>query len=162
MPVKTQPIYSSRTADKFVVRLPDEMRERIAEIAKTHHRSMNSQIINWMTICVDLEMAGVAVTRDSLAEVANILADISNKPVIQLSYGERVQVPEGYLHPTGSKVKAPTRQFETKTNVVEVFAIGKVSAIHISTGGDKAMVRVVWEHVEKESDWIPFDDVRKI
>lgn len=40
-----QAIYSSRTADKFVVRLPDGMRERIAEAARTHHRSMNSEII---------------------------------------------------------------------------------------------------------------------
>lgn len=40
-----QAIYSSRTADKFVVRLPDGMRERIAEVAATHHRSMNSEII---------------------------------------------------------------------------------------------------------------------
>lgn len=37
--------YSSRTADKFVVRLPDGMRERIAEVARDHHRSMNSEII---------------------------------------------------------------------------------------------------------------------
>lgn len=36
---------SSRTADKFVVRLPDGMRETIAEVAKDHHRSMNSEII---------------------------------------------------------------------------------------------------------------------
>lgn len=40
-----QAIYSSRTADKFVVRLPDGMREKIAEKARTHHRSMNSEII---------------------------------------------------------------------------------------------------------------------
>ena len=40
-----QAIYSSRTADKFVVRLPDGMRERIAELARNHHRSMNSEII---------------------------------------------------------------------------------------------------------------------
>ena len=32
LPLK-QAIYSSRTADKFVVRLPDGMRERIAEVA---------------------------------------------------------------------------------------------------------------------------------
>lgn len=38
-------IYSSRTADKFVVRLPDGMRERIGEVARDHHRSMNSEII---------------------------------------------------------------------------------------------------------------------
>lgn len=40
-----QATYSSRTADKFVVRLPDGMRERIADVAKVHHRSMNSEII---------------------------------------------------------------------------------------------------------------------
>ncbi|CAH0267660.1 hypothetical protein SRABI70_03394 [Pseudomonas sp. Bi70] len=40
-----QAIYSSRTADKFVVRLPDGMRERIADVARQHHRSMNSEII---------------------------------------------------------------------------------------------------------------------
>ncbi len=40
-----QAIYSSRTADKFVVRLPDGMRERISDVARNHHRSMNSEII---------------------------------------------------------------------------------------------------------------------
>ena len=40
-----QAVYSSRTADKFVVRLPDGMRERIAEVSRNHHRSMNSEII---------------------------------------------------------------------------------------------------------------------
>jgi hypothetical protein len=43
-PIK-QAVYSSRTADKFVVRLPDGMRELIAQVARTHHRSMNSEII---------------------------------------------------------------------------------------------------------------------
>ena len=37
--------YPSRTADKFVVRLPEGMRDRIADVAKQHHRSMNSEII---------------------------------------------------------------------------------------------------------------------
>ena len=37
--------YTSRTADKFVVRLPQGMRDRVAEVAKQHHRSMNSEII---------------------------------------------------------------------------------------------------------------------
>ena len=44
-PMKQAP-YSSRTADKFVVRLPDGMRERIADVARNHHRSMNSEIIS--------------------------------------------------------------------------------------------------------------------
>ncbi|MDM7857332.1 Arc family DNA-binding protein [Thiopseudomonas acetoxidans] len=36
---------TSRTADKFVVRLPSGMRNRIAEVARNNHRSMNSEII---------------------------------------------------------------------------------------------------------------------
>lgn len=39
-------VYNSRTADKFVVRLPDGMRERLASVARDHHRSMNSEIIS--------------------------------------------------------------------------------------------------------------------
>lgn len=35
----------SRNADKFVVRFPDDMRDRIAEVARENHRSMNSEII---------------------------------------------------------------------------------------------------------------------
>jgi len=37
--------YTSRTADKFVVHLPSGMRDRIAEVARNNHRSMNSEII---------------------------------------------------------------------------------------------------------------------
>lgn len=37
---------ASRDADKFVVRLPDGMRERIAEVAQASRRSMNSVIIS--------------------------------------------------------------------------------------------------------------------
>jgi len=45
MNLKKNVAYSSRTADKFVVRLPEGMRDRIAEVARTQHRSMNSEII---------------------------------------------------------------------------------------------------------------------
>lgn len=47
-PVKPA-VYNSRSADKFVVRLPDGMRERIADVARVHHRSMNSEIISRLT-----------------------------------------------------------------------------------------------------------------
>lgn len=45
MSIKKNVSYSSRTADKFVVRLPDGMRNLIAEVARHQHRSMNSEII---------------------------------------------------------------------------------------------------------------------
>lgn len=43
----------SRIADKFVVRMPDGMRERIADIAKTNHRSMNSEILLQLETLID-------------------------------------------------------------------------------------------------------------
>lgn len=36
--------YNSRTADKFVLRMPDGMRSRIEALASDRHRSMNSEI----------------------------------------------------------------------------------------------------------------------
>ena len=39
-------LYTSRTSDKFVVRLPDGMRKRVVELARKNHRSMNSEIIS--------------------------------------------------------------------------------------------------------------------
>lgn len=39
--------YPSRTADRFVVRMPDGLRPWIAEEARRSHRSANSQIV-WM------------------------------------------------------------------------------------------------------------------
>lgn len=35
----------SRESDKFVVRFPEEMRDRISQIAQENHRSMNSEIV---------------------------------------------------------------------------------------------------------------------
>jgi plasmid stability protein len=37
--------YPSRVADQFVVRLPDGMRDKIAEEAKKNNRSMNAEIV---------------------------------------------------------------------------------------------------------------------
>lgn len=37
---------NSRTADKFVVRLPDGLRDDIAVLAENNDRSMNSEIVN--------------------------------------------------------------------------------------------------------------------
>jgi DNA-directed RNA polymerase specialized sigma24 family protein len=38
-------ISTSKTAEKFVVRLPHGMRRRIAEVARLYRRSMNSEIV---------------------------------------------------------------------------------------------------------------------
>ncbi len=39
---------SSRQADKFIIRLPDGMRERIRERALVNRRTMNSEIVHYL------------------------------------------------------------------------------------------------------------------
>lgn len=64
MNFKKNTAYSSRTADKFVVRLPDGMRDRIAEVAREQHRSMNSEIIARLES--SLQQDGVLIQDNSL------------------------------------------------------------------------------------------------
>lgn len=49
---------NSRTADKFVVRLPDGLRGRIFDVAANNHRSMNSEIVARLerSIAVEVEL----------------------------------------------------------------------------------------------------------
>lgn len=41
----SKPPYPSETQDRFIVRFPDGMRDRIATIAKSNGRSMNAEIV---------------------------------------------------------------------------------------------------------------------
>lgn len=50
--------YSSRTADKFVVRLPDGMRSLIEEVARGNHRNMNSEIISRLEKSLEVDSYG--------------------------------------------------------------------------------------------------------
>ncbi len=49
---------NSRTADKFVIRLPDGLRGRIFDVAASNRRSMNSEIIHRLerSIAVEVEL----------------------------------------------------------------------------------------------------------
>ncbi len=40
-----KPEYNSRTAEKFVIRLPDGMRKAIEELAVANHSSMNTEMV---------------------------------------------------------------------------------------------------------------------
>lgn len=58
MPTKSataQMLYNSRTADKFVLRLPEGLRDRINLAAKKNHRSMNGEMIARIDGSMDLE-----------------------------------------------------------------------------------------------------------
>lgn len=50
-----QPVYSSRSADKFVLRLPDGMRTQVEALAREAHCSMNSYMIGKLTTAVAID-----------------------------------------------------------------------------------------------------------
>lgn len=129
-----QAVYSSRTADKFVVRLPDDMREAIAEIARKHHRSMNSQIVSWMEICVELEENGIAVTRDSLMYAAKHLQEESevslpsDLPIVNmpLIHDGKIWILEAYVFQGGElsvKLGRVDSEYAYRDKVVKVAAL---------------------------------------
>lgn len=62
------PSTPTRTSPKFDLRLPDDMRERVALVAKEEGRSMNSQIV-----------AYVAEGLDRSNQTARSLKDINDK-----------------------------------------------------------------------------------
>ena len=66
--------YPSETQDRFIVRLPDGMRDRIAEEAKSNSRSMNSEIIARLEASFDAAPMPPGVSMalaNALAEVAD-------------------------------------------------------------------------------------------
>lgn len=88
----------SRTAEQFVVRFPDGMRDRIADAARASGRSMNAEIIERLQNSLDPESApfdmgvimsqlrgeterrGIGFTLSFTAERANKLQDPEPKP----------------------------------------------------------------------------------
>lgn len=71
---KPSPLPPSRTADQFVVRLPDGMRERIAETAKTNGRSMNAEIVARLD-----GSFGPEYPSDDVLKLAHLLMDAAQK-----------------------------------------------------------------------------------
>ncbi|CAN7626001.1 Arc family DNA-binding protein [Aminobacter sp. LjRoot7] len=47
----------SREADKYIIRFPDGMRERIRERAAANRRSMNAEIVHYLDRALDAQEA---------------------------------------------------------------------------------------------------------
>ena len=60
----------SRHADQFIVRLPDGMRDRIAEAAKANGRSMNAEIVH------RLEQSFTQQATDAVAQIHAMVTEI--------------------------------------------------------------------------------------
>jgi hypothetical protein len=77
--------YPSERQERFIVRLPDGMRDQIAEAAKSNNRTMNAEVVSRLQKSFDAENNGKvsvlrtslnpsqAVGKDALAEVVNAL-----------------------------------------------------------------------------------------
>ena len=64
----SKPPAPSDLADKFVLRMPAGMRDRINEAAKANNRSMNSEIVARLQESLD--------SRPTSQEVTNVLRDL--------------------------------------------------------------------------------------
>jgi len=54
---KKSTVPTSRESDKFVLRLPEGMREKIAELAKSSGRSMNAELVHRIQRTIDEDTA---------------------------------------------------------------------------------------------------------
>lgn len=61
--------FPSQIQDKFTVRFPDGMRDKIAEIAKKNNRSMNSEIILALEKYIDSENRDVLISHSNDQEI---------------------------------------------------------------------------------------------
>lgn len=75
----------SRNADKFVCRLPDGMREQLANVAATNRRSMNSELVYRLETSLagaaqdDQDVAATpAAQRRALALCVAVLQELTN------------------------------------------------------------------------------------
>lgn len=68
----SKPPAPSDLADKFMLRMPDGMRDRIAEAAKVNGRSMNAEIVHRLAE----SFAGTAMQPQALRELRGILATL--------------------------------------------------------------------------------------
>lgn len=66
---KSKPDRSPQLADKYVLRMPDGMRDKITALAKANNRSMNAEMVLMLQQAIDARANAVpGVDVDALAE----------------------------------------------------------------------------------------------
>ena len=73
----------SRTAEQFVIRFPDGMRERIAELAKENGRSMNAEIIARLEKSFTSELSSEIEKNEIKIKMLEII-DSKNQTILDL------------------------------------------------------------------------------
>lgn len=72
----TSAAFNARTADKFVVRMPDGMRSRVEKLAASQHTSMNTEIIR----AIEAHLNGQARQKLLLDALEKRLEQITGQP----------------------------------------------------------------------------------
>ena len=89
--------------EKFVVRLPNGMRRRIAEVAKQYHRSMNSEIVSRLELSLNTENVETNLPDGVLEKKpqysTHSIADIHNLDLSSLSPEERTLIELALIQP---------------------------------------------------------------
>ena len=73
----TKKHFPSTEADKFIVRLPEGMRSRIAENAKASNRSMNAEVVEMLQQAIEARDQAPVLSIDThtlAAEIADLVA----------------------------------------------------------------------------------------
>ena len=85
MPSKRRPLSraTDRGSDKFILRLPDGFRDRLAELAKEHGRSMNAEAVRALAVYFTDPILGKdppmgVVPPQRLPDVYELLLNIGN------------------------------------------------------------------------------------
>lgn len=97
--------YPSQLQDKFNLRLPDGMKDAIAERAKANGRSMNSEIIQMLQYAIDNDayMNNLAATAD---------AEIENNPTLNMTIQEQIDYYKGFDPAKVELLKLQQKQWE--------------------------------------------------
>lgn len=72
-----KPDRTPQAADKYVLRMPDGMREKITELAKANGRSMNAEMVLMLQQAIDARAHPPALSLDThalAAEIADLVA----------------------------------------------------------------------------------------
>lgn len=77
----------SRHADQFIVRLPDGMRDRIAEAAKANGRSMNAEIVH------RLEQSFAPDVAQGVEDLRSMMTEIKERMTMLLAAPELAKAP---------------------------------------------------------------------
>lgn len=74
--------YPSETADRYIVRFPDGMRDQIAEFAKENNRSMNAEIVSRLEASIQ-ETIRTRSTEMQILKMLDKMPDIAKAEVLE-------------------------------------------------------------------------------